>query len=80
MSAKYMKLYKVYFRGSKFQFPPAYVIATDAESAYVTAELAISGVGFPEDRAMDRVELLAENASYPACGYPLLFADNCSDG
>ncbi|MFA5388092.1 MAG: hypothetical protein WC322_06965 [Candidatus Paceibacterota bacterium] len=51
-----------------------YVVAYDPSEAYrmVRAYLDKHGWGFPKDRAMDRVELLAEEGLYPDCGYHLL--------
>lgn len=52
-----------------------YVVAADAGSAYqvVRSDLDRRNYGFTDDRALAKVELLAEQAEYPECGTPLHF-------
>ena len=52
-----------------------YVLASDAGAAYqvVRSVLDNRDYGFRDDRALDKVELLAEQAEYPECGMPLHF-------
>ena len=51
----------------------AYVVAEDAADAYrkVRERLDRDELGLTRDRAMDRVELLAESDKYPDCGFRL---------
>lgn len=52
-----------------------YVVAADAGSAYqvVRSFLDAKEWGFSKDRALDKVELIAEQAEYPECGTILHF-------
>jgi hypothetical protein len=52
-----------------------YVVAAEAGVAYqvVRSDLDQRSYGFPEDRALDSVELIAEQAEYPECGTRLHF-------
>lgn len=68
-----MNLYRVTLRGMQHSvsgapYGIAYVVATDAESAYQTvrAELDRQNVGFSYERQLDKIELVAEEAIYPA--------------
>jgi hypothetical protein len=48
----------------------AYVLADNPETAYKTMldDLTARSLGFEKDREMHTVELVAEDATYPACG------------
>ena len=52
-----------------------FVVAADAGVAYqiVRHFLDTKDWGFPKDRALDKVELIAEQADYPECGTILHF-------
>ena len=73
------KLYKVTCKGmhggisSDIAYGIAYVVADDAAEAYkkVRDSLDKRKLGFSHEREMDKVELLAEEADYPACRIPL---------
>ncbi len=68
------KLYLVTCRGMTIPASPtygvAYVVAEDPGEAYAKVRQALEkrDVGFSSDREMDRIELLAEESEYPACG------------
>jgi hypothetical protein len=51
----------------------AYVIAEDAGEAYdrLRADLDKQDLGYASDRAMDKIELLAEDCTYPDCGHKI---------
>lgn len=74
-----MNLYRVFCKGmtTRIAGNPAhgvsYVVASNAETAYRIVRGALNDMclGFAAERALDRVELLAENDSYPECGYRL---------
>ena len=52
-----------------------YVVAAEAGAAYqvVRSFLDTKDWGFPKDRALDKVELVAEQQDYPECGTILHF-------
>lgn len=70
------KLYRVTLRGMKSAicggicYGVAYVVAEDAQEAYrrVRSTLDQEDVGFSSDRALEKVELVAEAGRYPECG------------
>ena len=72
-----MNLYRVTLRGmtsrigSSQAYGVAYVAALNAQDAYsaVRRSLDREDIGFVADRALDRVELLAEDGAYPECGH-----------
>ena len=61
-----MNLYRVILR-THHDFGINYVVAPDSERAYerVKADLDTRDYGFYKDRALDRVELVAEDVPYP---------------
>lgn len=63
-------LYRVTCVGMTASHGVAYVVARDAAAAYrrVRDDLDARDLGFHKERALDRVELLAEDAPYPGCG------------
>ena len=70
-----LKLYKVTCKGMTVRgFGVAhgisYVLASNTTEAYnkMRADLDKRELGFVKDRELDRIELLAENVEYPACG------------
>ena len=75
-----LKLYRVTCRGmhggmaSSQAHGIAYVVAEDSAAAYrkVRAALDSADLGFAQERALDKVELIAEDADYPECGHKLL--------
>ncbi len=48
----------------------AYVLAKDPSEAYriLRKDLDERDIGFATDRALDRIELIAEDTEYPQCG------------
>jgi hypothetical protein len=71
------KLYKVTCRGmqgaalgNKVSHGIAYVIAEDPAEAYAKLRtyLDMKDFGFDQDRELEKIELLAEDAGYPDCG------------
>lgn len=71
MKEKIEKLYKVTLRGMTYStsspvYGISYVIAYDAEEAYrkVKNSLDKDDIGYSKDRALDKIELLAENYKY----------------
>ena len=74
-----MNLYRVTCQGmtSRFASQPAYgvayVVAENPDAAYrkLRAELDKRDLGFVRDRALDKVELIAEASETPDCGYSL---------
>jgi len=64
-----MKLYQVICRGMRDSHGMAYVVASDAETAYrrVRDDLNKRDLGYDKDREMQTVTLVAEEAEYPAC-------------
>ncbi len=74
-----MNLYRVTLKGmtvpmgTSVAYGVAYVVADDPTAAYqkVRDSLDKEDLGFGKDRALDRVELLAEGEKYPDCGYRL---------
>lgn len=74
-----LKLYKVTCKGMTSSIAGsvahglAYVVAEDAADAYrrVRSRLDKQDLGLVKDRALDRVELLAEEGEYPECGVAL---------
>ena len=73
------KLYRVTCKGMRgglatdVAYGIAYVVAEDAADAYrkVREALDNEGLGMARDRAMDKLELLAESGKYPDCGFRL---------
>ncbi len=70
-----LKLYRVTCRGMTTSSAGvahgiAYVLAGNPAEAYeiVLDDLNKRDIGFYKERALDRVELLAENVEYPQCG------------
>ena len=70
-----LKLYRVTCKGMTTSYTGcangiAYVLADGPTEAYekVRASLEERNLGFPKDRELDRIELIAENADYPDCG------------
>ncbi len=74
-----MKLYRVTCRGMSgglgydTVFGVAYAVAKDSSEAYemVRQYLVDEQIGFDKDREMKSIELLADEAPYPACSYRL---------
>ena len=74
-----MKLYRVKCQGmtcglgSKIAYGTAYVVAENSELAYqkVRKYFDEKDIGFVREREMDTVELVADEAEYPECGYRL---------
>lgn len=75
-----LKLYKVTCKGmttdcmgTQTAHGIAYVVASDADTAYMKLRdsLDARNLGFPKDREMDKVELIAAVGDYPACGVAL---------
>jgi len=69
-----MRLYKIICRGlSGTDYGTAYAVAEDPEQAYrkVRRFLDEHTVGFPEDREMKTIELLADSSDSPDCGVKL---------
>lgn len=71
MKEKKEKLYKVTLRGMTYStsgpvYGISYVIAYNAEEAYrkVKSTLDTNDIGYSRDRALDKIELLAENDRY----------------
>lgn len=65
-----MKLYRVKCRGMIDSHGTAFVVAANADAAYriVLVDLDARSLGFGWEREMNRVELVAEDTLYPACG------------
>lgn len=70
-------LFRVTLRGMHDSHGISYVIAEDAGSAYATvlADMNKRDLGFSKDRAMLKVELMAEGADYPSCGVKLYISE-----
>ena len=75
------KLYRVTCRGmhggmSSECHGIAYVIAENTEQAYQTLRTSLDtkNLGFEKERALEKVELVAESAECPGCGFVLYFA------
>ena len=73
-----MKLYRIILKelqGSKVStaYGRPYVVANDSTEALqkVQSYLKERNLGFPRDRVMDTIELLAEEGDYPGCGIQL---------
>ena len=74
-----MNLYRVTCKGMTVQYAGnsvhgvVYVIADNSHDAYsqVRQYLDDNDLGFRYERCLDKVELLAENRTYPECGYRL---------
>lgn len=64
-----MNLYRVTCRGLQPENGVAYVVADDPAKAYekVRADLNNRDIGFPSDRELSKIELLAQDAEYPDC-------------
>ena len=76
-------LYLVTLRGLKLAttgptYGIAYVVSADPTSAYakVKADLEKRDLGFPRDRVLESVELIAEAAEMPECGFRLYLSDS----
>lgn len=68
------KLFQVMCRGMQSNLhATSYVVADDPTSAYERVKHALEtrGLGTPEDREMESVILIAEQADYPTCGVVL---------
>ncbi len=67
--ARQQKLFKVTCRGMHESHGIAYVVASDAGAAYerVYSDLSARGLGFTHDRALQCVELMADDAEFPDC-------------
>ena len=74
-----MNLYRVTLRGMHIDLEVAsihgisYVVASGPDRAYdlVRADLNKRDIGLSKDRALQTVDLLAQNVEYPECGYRL---------
>jgi len=74
-----MKLFRVTCQGMNIPqfvgvtYGIAYVVAEDAAKAYQRVRDALdeSNIGFKQEREMQKVELIAEETEYPACGFRL---------
>ena len=71
-----MNLYRVTCKGMTGGNPAhglGYVLAENAGDAYkkMRAALDKADVGSDRDRALDKIELLAEEGEYPECGFAL---------
>lgn len=74
-----VSLYRVNLAGAffgishKIFFGESYVVAANPQKAYemVRNYLDNNNIGFPHERALRSVELLAEDSSYPECGHML---------
>lgn len=71
MKEKKEKLYKVTLRGMTYSITStvygiSYVVAYDAEEAYRKVKNALDkdNIGYSKDKALDKIELLAENDQY----------------
>ena len=74
------RLYRVTVRGLSYSvtgvaYNTSYVIAESADSAYniVKTFLDKNGIGYPKERELDKVELIAENYMYTNTPAVLLF-------
>ena len=73
------KLYKVTCKGMQACIAGnsahgvSFVVADNPDDAYrvVRASLDKRDIGFTRDRTLEKVELLAEQADYPDCGFAL---------
>jgi len=77
-----MKLYEITLCGPFYGVGsgpanPFYVVARDATAAYDTLRRTLDSreTGFPRDREMQTIELLAEATECPDCKHRLLLAD-----
>lgn len=63
-------LFRVTLRGMRDSYGVSYVVAGDAGEAYdrVLNEMNDRDLGFAKERALDKVELIAEAGQYPTCG------------
>ena len=75
-----MKLYKVTCRGmttdcmgTQTAHGIAYVVAENPDEAYRKVRERLDGrnLGFPKDRELDKIELIAAEGDYPMCGMTL---------
>jgi hypothetical protein len=59
----------------------AYVVASDPTTAvkFVQQSLKRKNLGSDFDRALDKVELIAEDKTYPDCGYTLYISKKKSE-
>ena len=64
-----MKLYRVRCRGMQQSHGIAFVVAPDATTAYkrVRDDLDERDLGMTQDREMESIDLVAEDAEYPGC-------------
>lgn len=69
-----MKLYLVRCRGLQFSssgpvWGIQYVVANDPTEAYQAVKqfLVRNSIGFPAERELDTIQLLAEDVAYPEC-------------
>lgn len=71
------KLYKITCKGmttgSSNHFGIGYIIAEDPSNAYnkIRAYLDKEELGYSKERELDKIELIAEDISYPDCGFKL---------
>ena len=77
---KLRRLFLVTCRGMRVSGPShgvAYVVADGADEAYavVRRHLDSLNLGFPAERELDNVTLLAEEKDYPLCGRRLFVAE-----
>jgi len=65
-----MKLYRVTLRGFiGSDYRVSYVVCKNCNDAYLTVLIALANkdLGFPKERELLSVELIAEDAQYPDC-------------
>ena len=67
---KMLKLYRVTCRGMQDTHGTAYVVAQDPSSAYaeVREYLDKNSLGFPKERELLEIRLLASEEEHPDCG------------
>jgi hypothetical protein len=65
-----MNLYRVTCKGMRSSHACAYVISDNAQDAYnkLLSFLNKEDLGFFSDRALDKIELIADDERYPSCG------------
>ena len=73
------KLYQVTLKGMTYSatgiaYGVSYVIAADPTAAYtkLRAYLDLKDLGYPRDRELDKIALVAEEFDYTDCGHLLL--------
>ena len=71
-----MKLYRINLRGSFDSVGIPYVVADDPTTAYDTVRCFLNDreLGFPKERAMESIELIADESEYPDCRDMLFLA------